>query len=135
MYRRMIALAMAALLGGCSLVFHSEAPLEDVEKASALFFQRLQEADYETIYKDCARQFKQNKTRDEIIDSLKSFNSYGKFLGYQRISAGYDGDPKDKLVAAVYAISFEQSRGSVTLYFVDESGEWKFIGFAWKART
>jgi hypothetical protein len=133
MYRRMIALAIAALLAGCSL--HSEAPLEDVEKASVLFFQRLQEADYDTIYKDSARQFKQNKTRDEIIDSLKSLNSYGKFLGYQRISAGYDGDPKDKLVTAVYIISFEQRRGSLTLYFVDESGEWKFVGFAWKART
>jgi hypothetical protein len=132
MYRRMIALAIAALLAGCSL--HSEAPLEDVEKAAALFFQRLQEADYDTIYKDTAKQFKQNKTRDEIIDSLKSVNSYGKFLGYQRTSAGYDGDPKDKLVKAIYAISFEQARGSLTLYFVDESGEWKLVGFAWKAR-
>ncbi|MEK6302885.1 MAG: hypothetical protein AABO41_19415 [Acidobacteriota bacterium] len=138
MHRQMIAVLMAvvllaAVLVGCSLR-SSEAPLEDVDKAAGLFFQRLAEADYETIYKDTAKRFKEKKTHDEIVGSLKELGEYGKVLQHARISTGFEGEGKDLIVGAVYGTTFERRGGNLTLYFVDEGGEWRLIGFAMKVR-
>jgi hypothetical protein len=132
MYRPIVAAALACLLAGCSL--RTEAPLEDVDKAAGLFFQRLTDADYEAIYKDTAAAFKQKKTHDEIISSLKELTENGKVVQYARVSTSFQGEGKDKILGAVYATTFERSGGNLTLYFIDESGEWRLIGFAWKKR-
>lgn len=132
MYRQMIAVLLAAVLMGCS--FRNEAPLEDVDKAAGLFFQRLTEADYETIYKDTAQRFKEKKTHDEIVGSLKELGDYGKVMHYGRNSTSFEGEGKDRIVAAVYGTTFERRGGNLTLYFVDEGGEWRLVGFAMKTR-
>ncbi|HWN97910.1 MAG TPA: hypothetical protein VNS63_01415 [Blastocatellia bacterium] len=132
MYRKMIALLLAFFAAACS--WQSKAPPEDVDKAAALFYQRLAEADYDAIYKDTAKGFKEKKTRDQIIESLKEIASNGKVLNYARVSMGFEGEEKDPRVAAVYATNFERRVGNLTLYFVDESGEWRLIGFALKLR-
>ena len=132
MHRKMIAVALAALLAACS--WHSKAPLEDVDKAAGLFYQRLADADYDAIYKDAAKGFKEKKTREQIFESLGELSANGKVQQYVRISTGFEGEEKDLRVAAVYATTFEQSKGNLTLYFVDESGEWKLIGFSLKRR-
>jgi len=132
MYRHLTAVLFVALLMGCAL--RSEAPLEDVDKAAGLFFQRLSEADYETIYKDTAKRFKEKKTHDEIISSLKELGEHGKVLQFARISTSREGEDKDPIIGATYGTTFERRGGNVTLYFVDESGEWRVVGFAMKSR-
>src|SRR5947207_1136557 len=47
-------------IAGCSLLPH-DAPPEDIDKATALFVQRLNAAQYDAIYKDTARKFKDNQ--------------------------------------------------------------------------
>jgi hypothetical protein len=133
MYRQIIAVVVAALLTGCSLR-SSEAPLEDVDKAAGLFFQRLADADYEAIYEDAAKRFKEKKTHDEIVSSLKELTANGKVTHFARISTTFEGEGKDQIVGAVYSTTFEKHGGNLTLYFVEQSGEWRLIGFLLKLR-
>lgn len=133
MRRSLIISMLLVLIAGCSLISH-EAPLEDVEKAGALFFQRFEKHDYEAIHKDIAQRFKENKTKQEVTDSLGQIGEYGKLGDYRRISTTFEGEGKDRMVSPVYAVLFEKERGELTLNFVDEAGEWKLIGFSFKAR-
>ena len=132
MYGQIIAVALACLLAGCSL--RSEAPIEDVDKAAGLFYQRLGDADYDAIYKDTAEGFKQKKTRQEIMTSLMELTANGKVVQYARISTTTQGEGKDRILGAVYGTTFEKVAGNLTLYFIDESGEWRLIGFELKKR-
>lgn len=132
MYRKMIAVALAFSLAACA--WYSEARPEDIDKAAALFYQRLAEADYDAIYKDTAKGFKEKKTRAEIVESLTELAANGKVQSFVRISGGLEGEGKNARNFAVYATRFEQRAGNLTLSFVDESGEWRLIGFALKLR-
>lgn len=134
MLRKVAALAIvliAMLLAGCSLLSH-EAPVEDIDKAAALFFQRLDKGDYDTIYKDASKPLKQNKTHVAVTESLKQLAANGKTTGFDRISMTFQGEGKDRMVLPLYRVSFEQLRGDVTLTFRDEGGEWKLFGFTFK---
>ncbi|HSF24092.1 MAG TPA: hypothetical protein VLE20_07690 [Blastocatellia bacterium] len=132
MFRTMITVALAFSLAACA--WYAKAPPEDVDKAAALFYQRLAEADYDAIYKDSAKGFKEKKTRAEIIESLTELAANGKVQNFARISGGVEGEGENIRYFAVYATKFEQRAGNLTLYFVDESGEWRLIGFAVKFR-
>lgn len=132
MYRRMIPVTLAFWLTACA--WGSEAPLEDVDKAAALFYQRLAEADYDAIYKDSATGFKEKKTQAEVVQNLTELAANGKVQHFTRISGGSEGEGKNARVFAVYATRFEQGAGNLTLSFVDEGGEWRLIGFALKLR-
>lgn len=118
---------------GCSLLSH-EAPSEDVDKAAALFFQRLNDADYDTIYNDASKGFKENKTRQTVTDNLKQLTEHGRLLTYGRLSMTFQGEGKERMAVPVYGASFERLAGEITLYFRDEGGEWKLFGFALKNR-
>jgi len=132
--RKILAIMLLLVfLAGCALRSH-EAPPEDVDKAAALFFQRLNAAAYDTIYKDTAKKFKQAKTKEEIIDSLKELTSKGRLQDYQRVRMTFEGEGADLMAVPAFSALFEQARGDITLYFVDESGEWRLIGFAFKQR-
>lgn len=132
MYRRLIAVALAFSLAACAS--YGEAPPVDVDKAAGLFYQRLAEADYDAIYQDTSQGFKDNKTREEIVARLTELATHGKVRQYTRISGGVEGEGKNARVFAVYTTRFEKAAGNLTLHFVDESGEWKLIGFALKMR-
>jgi|ERR1044072_5390800 hypothetical protein len=132
--RKFLAIMLLLVFpAGCALRSH-EAPPEDVDKASALFFQRLNSAAYDTIYKDTAKKFKQAKTKEEIIDSLKELTAKGRLQDYQRVRMTFEGEGADRMAVPVFSALFEQAKGDITLYFVDESGEWRLIGFAYKQR-
>lgn len=128
------ALVVVVLLGGCTLLSH-EAPPEDIDKAAALFFQRLEKQEYDVIYNDAAKDFKQKKTREIVADSLKQLTAYGKVLDYRRIRLPFEGEGKERMASPVFGTSFEQMNGELTLNFRDEGGEWKLLGFAFKPRT
>lgn len=116
---------------GCSVLSH-EAPTEDADKAAALFFQRLDKQEYDVIYDDTSKRFKENKTRQTVTDSLKELTAHGKVLGFSRTSMPISGEGKERMVQPVYKTSFERMSGDVILTFQDEGGEWKLLGFAFK---
>ena len=135
--QRLIMLATifgaAVLSPGCSLLSH-EAPTEDADKAAGLFFQRLNNNEYDKIYDDSAKRFRANKTRQVVTDSLKELTSNGKVRDFERISMPIQGEGKDRMVQPVYKTLFESVAGDIYLTFLDESGEWKLFGFAFKPK-
>ena len=133
MRKRLLILLLVVFAPGCALRSH-DAPLEDIDKAAALFFQRLNAAEYEAIYKDTAKKFKENQTKEKIIESLKELTAKGQVKDYQRLRMTFEGEGKDMRAVPVYSTLFDQGSGEIILYFVDESGEWKLIGFAFKQR-
>jgi hypothetical protein len=131
--RKFSALILFSLfLTGCALLSH-EAPVDDIDKAAGLFVQRLNAGDYEAIYKDTAKEFKQNQTKDTILDNLKELASHGQLKSFQRVKLPYEPGKK-RIASPVYSVLFDQARGDLTLNFLDDSGEWKLIGFAFKMR-
>ena len=119
---------------GCSILSH-EAPNEDIDKAAALFFQRLDKGQFDVIYDDASRKLKENKTRTVVIENLKQLAAPGKVNSFERMSMTIQGEGKDRMVLPVYRVAFDQLRGDVTLTFQDESGEWKLFGFSFKPRS
>ncbi len=111
-----------------------QAPTEDVDKAATLFFQRLNNQDFNAIYNDCSKRFKTNKPKQTILENLGQLASNGKTLDFQRTGMPVEGQRSDRVVSPVYKVIFEQMSGEVTLNFQDESGEWKLLGFAFKPR-
>jgi hypothetical protein len=134
MQKRLLVLLLLVFVAACALRSH-DAPPEDIDKAAALFFQRLNAAEYETIYKDTAAKFKENQTQEKILESLKELTAKGPVKNYQRVRMTFEGEGKDQRAVPVFSTLFEQSSGEMILYFVDESGEWKLIGFAFKQRA
>ena len=135
MFRKVIAfivLLTVVVSAGCSLLSR-EAPPEDVDKAAALFLQRLDNGDYDTIYNDLSKRFKKNKTRQTVTESLKQL-AYGKVVSYERVSMRFQGEGKDRMLIPVYMTTFEQAAGDLTLTFQDEDGEWKLLAFEFKRR-
>jgi len=126
----MIILA-AMSVGGCTLLSH-EAPNEDIDKAAALFFQRLDKGEYDVIYNDASKRFKTNKTRDIVTSSLKELTIFGKTRAFDRAKMTIEGEGKDRMLLPVYRVLFETGSAEVVLTFLDEGGEWKLFGFTFK---
>ena len=137
MFRKVAALVIVFIdifLAGCSILSH-EAPNEDIDKAAALFFQRLDKGDFDGIYRDASRKLRENKTQAAVTESLKQLTVQGKTQGFDRMSMTIQGEGKDRMLLPVYRVAFEQGRGDLTLTFQDESGEWKLFGFSYKPRS
>ncbi|MGA9771951.1 MAG: hypothetical protein WBV94_23165 [Blastocatellia bacterium] len=133
MRKRSLILMFVVFTVSCALR-SNDAPPEDIDKAAAQFFQRLNAADYEAIYKDTAKKFKENQTKETILESLKELTAKGQIKDYQRLKMTFEGEGKDQRAVPVFSALFDQDSGQMILYFVDESGEWKLIGFAFKKR-
>jgi hypothetical protein len=134
MFRISIIVLLSLSFAGCSLRSRP-APEDDLDKASALFFERYKAADYDAIYKDSAAGFKQNKGRDEVVGNLKQLAELGRLADYQRIRTSFEDQDKARIASPAYSVQFEQGRGELTLNFTDEDGEWKLIGFAFRRRS
>ena len=134
MLRKVVPLVIvlaAVSLAGCSLLSH-EAPNEDVDKAAALFFQRLDKGEYDAIYNDASKKLKTNKTREIVTSSLKELTISGKTRAFDRTSMPIQGEGRGRMLLPVYRVLFEQGSGEVTLTYEDEGGEWKLFGFAFR---
>ena len=127
-------LSLFLLSIGCSILSH-EAPTEDVDKAAALFFQRFGNEEYNKIYDDAAKGFRDSQTRQTVADNLKLMAENGKIAVFERISMSFPGEGKQRTVAPVYRVATDRARAEITLTFQDESGEWKLFGFAYKPRS
>jgi hypothetical protein len=125
---------MFTLSAGCSILSR-EAPPEDIDKAAALFFQRFGNEQYDVIYNDAAKAFKDNQTRQTVTDNLKQMAENGKILQFERVSMAFQGEAKSRMAMPVFRTLSERASANITLTFQDESGEWKLFGFAYKPRS
>lgn len=130
MFRKAIILAFLLLAAGCN----TEAPTEDVDKAAALFFERVKSAEYDSIYASASQQFKDNVAQATILDNLQQINTLGRIQTYTRVRMPVEGTDKERIASPVYAVVFDQSTAEITVNFKDEDGEWKLVGFQVKPR-
>jgi hypothetical protein len=126
----MIAVLLVCFVQSCS----REAPTTDVDKAAALFFERIKGAEYEAIYEDASSQFKQQKSKAEILDSLQQITTIGRIQDYRRLSMFFEGDKSNRIASPSYSVLFDQAATEIMLNFKDEGGEWKLLGFVVKRR-
>ncbi len=133
MYRKIWVLICLAALSGCSLKGH-EAPPEDVDKATLLFFQRLEAAQYEKIWDDAAESFKKVSQKTEVLESLKQMAALGKATTPARVEMYFKDEDGKRAAFPKYSVHFEQSNASVLFKFVDEKGEWKMGAFEVRQR-
>jgi hypothetical protein len=137
MLRKVVApvcVFLAIFPASCSVLSH-EAPTEDVDKAAALFFQRLSDGEYDTIYNDSSTLFQQSQPREKVVDSLRHFVEQCKVANFERISMSFQGQGKKRMALPVYSVTSDRSRGETTLTFHDQGGEWKLFGFAFRPRA
>ncbi|HXG91698.1 MAG TPA: hypothetical protein VNN73_04930 [Blastocatellia bacterium] len=113
----------------CTVACHArQAPVEDAQKAAALFIQRLNAGEFEKIYDDAAKGLK-DRGHDEVVKSLKEAASKGVIREYSLISMELPASGKQRMANPVYAAVSDSWRGNLKLKFIDEDGEWKLIGF------
>lgn len=127
----LVLLPFAILLGAC----HSEAPTTDVDKAATQFFQRMQDAKYDLIYDDAATKFKEQNSRATLLESLHALADMGRVGYWTRISMMVEQEGKYRVIKPVYNIKTDHQIGEVTLKFLDEDGEWKFMGILLRQRA
>jgi len=131
---RIIFVVLLSLLAS-SCFTNSGAPPEDVDKAALQFFSRIKDADYNSVYDDAASGFKKDKTRDELVGNLTDLRSGGRVVGFSRLGTYFNNEGGKQVGVTTYLTQFERSKGEVKLFFIDESGEWKFSGFEFKPRN
>jgi len=127
MRRFIIPLMALALISGC----HHEAPTEDIDKAAAQFFLRLQDAQYDQIYDQADENLKEQKPKAAVVDDLQKLISYGRPQEWHRLSMTLGTEKGDKRVAVpLYTLKTDNIPSEVSLKFIDDDGEWKLLGFA-----
>jgi hypothetical protein len=127
MRRFIIPVLALMLITGC----HHEAPTDDVDKAAAQFFLRLQAAQYDQIYDNADDHLKDQKPRAAVIDDLQKLAAYGRPQEWHRLSMTLGTESGDKRVAVpLYTVSTENMNLEISLKFIDDDGEWKLLGFA-----
>jgi len=120
------------LIAGCT----HEAPTEDIDKAAAQFFQRLEAAQYDQIYDHADENLKDQKPRAAVVEDLQKLIAYGRPQVWHRLSMTLGTELGDKRVAVpVYTLKTDNITSEVSLKFIDVDGEWKLLGFAVKPHT
>jgi hypothetical protein len=127
MRRIMIPVLVLVLMAGCA----HEAPTQDVDKAAAQFFLRLQGAQYDQIYDQADDHLKDQKPKAAVIDDLQKLAAYGRPEEWHRLSMTLGTESNEKRVAVpLYTLRTENITMEISLKFIDIDGEWKLLGFA-----
>jgi hypothetical protein len=130
---KLVFVFLLLMMAGCSLR-GGQAPPEDIDKAAALFFERLKSAEYDAIYNDVSKQFKQQVPKATILENLKQVSAMGRIQDYRRLSMSFEGESKDQMASPVYSVLFDRVAAEITVNFKDEDGEWRLLGFSVKQR-
>ena len=132
MLKKLLVVWLALIVVGCAA---SEAPVQDVDKAATVFFERMKSAEYDTIYNEASEQFKKQVARATALDILKQVTAMGRIESFDRLSMRLEGDEKNRVASPVYSVLFDKSRAEITVNFKDDGGEWKLLGFSVKPRS
>jgi len=129
MSKFMIPVFALLIITGCT----HKAPTEDIDKAAAQFFLRLQAAKYDEIYDQADESLKEQKPRAAVVDDLQKLITYGRPEDWHRLSMTLGTERGDKQVAVpLYTLKTDYITSEVSLKFIDVEGEWKLLGFAVK---
>ena len=131
MLKKLLVVWLALIVIGCS----SEAQPQDVDKAAAVFFERVRSAEYDVVYNEASEEFKKNVARATAIDNLKQITAMGRIQSFDRLTFRIEGEDKNRLASPVYSVLFDRARADITVNFRDEGGEWKLVGFSVKPRA
>ncbi|HET8677219.1 MAG TPA: hypothetical protein VFO63_15590 [Blastocatellia bacterium] len=131
MVKKLLVVWIALILIGCSA---SEAPPQDVDKAAAVFFERVKSAEYDAVYNEASEDFKKNVARATAIDSMKEVAAMGRIQSFDRLTFNIQGEEKNRIASPVYSVLFDRARADITVNFKDEGGKWKLVGFSVKPR-
>ena len=132
MLKRLLIVWLALIVIGCTA---SEAPTQDVDKAAAVFFERVKSAEYDTVYNEASEEFKKNVARATAIDNMKQITAMGRIQSFDRLTFRIEGEEKNRMASPVYSVLFDRARADITVNFRDEGGEWKLVGFSVKPRA
>ena len=132
MLKKIVVVWLALIVVGCS---PSEAPVPDIDKAAAVFFERVKSAEYDVIYNEASEQFKKQVARSTALDNLKQVAALGRIESFDRLSMKLEGDEKNRIASPVYSVHFDKARAEITINFIDDGGEWKLVGFSVKPRS
>ena len=132
MVKKLLVVWIALILIGCSA---SEAPPQDVDKAAAVFFERVKSAEYDAVYNEASEDFKKNVARATAIDSMKEVAAMGRIQSFDRLTFNIQGEEKNRIASPVYSVLFDRARADITVNFKDEGGKWKLVGFSVKPRA
>ena len=131
MHKRLLVVWLALIVIGCSA---SKAPPQDVDKAAAVFFERVKSAEYDAVYNEASEEFRKNVARATAIDNMKQVAAMGRIQSYDRLTFKIEGEAKNRLASPVYSVMFDRARADITVNFRDEGGEWTLAGFSVKPR-
>ncbi|HEX5736530.1 MAG TPA: hypothetical protein VF131_27105 [Blastocatellia bacterium] len=131
MLKKLLVVWIALITIGCSA---SEAPPQDVDKAAAVFFERVKSAEYDAVYNEASGEFKKNVARATAVDNMKEIAAMGRIQSFDRLTLKIEGEEKNRLASPVYSVLFDRARADITVIFKDEGGKWKLIGFSVKPR-
>jgi hypothetical protein len=130
MPRKLIILSVLIAAVGCGA---RQAPVEDVDKAAALFFQRFNDGQYTKIIDDGAANLKK-ANRQEVMNTLQSLAANGKIERYSRVSMALPVKDNERQAHPLYSVQTDLIMADFKLIFVDEGGEWKLLSFEHKPR-
>ena len=132
----LILVLLAGFAGVAGFYFYPhKAPNEDVDKATALFFLRLDAEQYDAIYDDASHYYKEANTRAVILENLKQIKALGNHATPARVQMNFDTHEGHRVAEPIYGILFERARTLCSFRYIDEDGEWKLIGFTVKNRS
>lgn len=151
MFKSAIIISLLLFSAACGLQ-KQEAPYEDVDKAAILFFERLTAGKYNDIYTDSEKSFQDRNLKTEVIENLKKMAMLGKPGPPVRMNMTYGTEEGKRVAMPNYAVLFDntgaaelktpdgqplppQSKATVVLKFIDDSGEWKLGAFEVRQRA
>lgn len=123
-------LTVLTLLSLTTAACSTEAPPEEVDEAADVFFQRLKEANYDSIYDESARAFRDQNARATVLDNLMKVREYGGVNEWYKLSMRLENEGRYRVALPVYSVRFDSVRCEVTFKFTDDGGRWKLLGFA-----
>lgn len=124
MLRKAVIVGLLVFVAACG---EKKADIGDVQKASDLFFERLNEANFDAIYRDASEDYKKAESLASTRNHLAKVAPYGKGRTPRPLQMPILED--GKIARPVFGAVSETGRGSITLIFIDEHGEWKLRGF------
>lgn len=134
MPKKVILLLLLLFSAACSVV-QKELPTEDVDKATALFLERLANAQYDKIYSESAKSFKEENPQTQVLETLKQMAELGKPVNPNRINMRFETAAGKRVAIPTYYVYFNDQRMTLVCKFIEEENQWKLGGYEVRQRA